>query len=92
MSPELRDNIIKMAWSDRVTFEDIEKKTGFNEAKVIKVMRSSLKPSSFRCWRKRVSGRITKHSKLFRTRQSIGEKKSYSISELDEDDLQDSHL
>ncbi|MFZ9069474.1 MAG: DUF2805 domain-containing protein, partial [bacterium] len=35
-----------------------------SEAEVIKVMRRSLKPSSFRLWRKRVSGRTTKHQKL----------------------------
>jgi len=28
-------------------------------------MRSELKPSSFRMWRKRVSGRTTKHRKVF---------------------------
>ncbi len=27
-------------------------------------MRGDMKPSSFRMWRKRVQGRITKHSKL----------------------------
>jgi len=34
------------------------------EKEVIKVMRRSLKPSSFRLWRKRVSGRKTKHRAL----------------------------
>lgn len=65
MTDDLRDKIIRMAWEDRTTFEEIEKKTGFTEAHVIKLMRSELKPSSFRMWRKRVSGRITKHRKRF---------------------------
>jgi uncharacterized protein (TIGR03643 family) len=57
--------IIRLAWEDRTTFEEIEKKTGLSEAEVIKVMRRELKPSSFRLWRKRVNGRITKHRKRF---------------------------
>ncbi|MCX8494934.1 MAG: TIGR03643 family protein [Akkermansiaceae bacterium] len=65
MNADERDRIIRMAWEDRTTFEEIEKKTGLNEAQVIKLMRNELKPSSFRMWRKRVSGRITKHRKRF---------------------------
>lgn len=65
MTDDERDKIIRMAWEDRTTFDEIEKKTGLNEADVIKLMRKEMKPSSFRMWRKRVSGRITKHRKLF---------------------------
>lgn len=57
--------IIRLAWEDRTTFEEIQKKTGLSEAEVIKVMRRELKPASFRLWRKRVNGRITKHRKRF---------------------------
>jgi len=63
-SPKQTDRIIFLAWQDRITFEEIKKETGLSEAEVIKVMRRSLKPSSFRLWRKRVSGRTTKHQKL----------------------------
>jgi uncharacterized protein (TIGR03643 family) len=56
--------IIRYAWEDRTTFEEIERRTGLNEKQVIDVMRRELKPSSFRLWRKRVSGRVTKHRKL----------------------------
>lgn len=63
-----------MAWEDRTSFEEIYKSTGLSEAEVIKLMRKSLKPSSFRMWRKRVSGRITKHAEKFR--QSRKELKS----------------
>lgn len=66
MNDQERDRIIRMAWEDRTTFDDIEKLTGFTEAQVIKVMRASLKLRSFRLWRKRVSGRVTKHGKLFK--------------------------
>jgi len=58
-----------MAWEDRTSFEGIRRKTGFVEADIIKLMRRDLKPSSFRLWRKRVSGRKTKHEKLFRQSQ-----------------------
>jgi uncharacterized protein (TIGR03643 family) len=58
--------IIGLAWADDVSFEDIKKKLGLAEADVIYVMRRELKPSSFRLWRKRVSGRKTKHQKLLR--------------------------
>ena len=50
---------------DRITFEEIEKKTGYNESTVIKIMRRSLKPSSFRLWRKRVNQKSIKHRKKF---------------------------
>ena len=40
-------------WADRITFEEIEKKTGNTESNVIKIMRRSLKPSSFRLWKKK---------------------------------------
>jgi uncharacterized protein (TIGR03643 family) len=68
MSPALIDLVIRMAWEDRTTFEEIEKRSGLPEAEVIKVMRRNLKPSSFRVWRKRVNGRITKHRKLMKLR------------------------
>ena len=55
------DRIIEMAWEDRTTFEAIEYQFGLSEHEVIEVMRQSMKASSFRMWRKRVSGRKTKH-------------------------------
>ena len=51
------------------TFEEIESRTGLTEPEVIKVMRQQLKPGSFRRWRRRVSGRATKHRKLWKERQ-----------------------
>ena len=53
--------IIEMAWEDRTTFDVIERTYGLNESDVIAIMRRELKPGSFRLWRKRVSGRSTKH-------------------------------
>ena len=61
------DWVIWAAWADRVTFDEIRERTGLAEKDVIKIMRRELKPSSFRLWRKRVSGRGTKHRKKFVT-------------------------
>ena len=57
------DRIIEMAWEDRTPFEAIEKQFKIKENDVRKIMRSNLKESSFRLWRKRVKGRKTKHQK-----------------------------
>ncbi|GHC59726.1 TIGR03643 family protein [Roseibacillus persicicus] len=68
MNDSERDRIIRMAWEDRTTFEEIERATGYTEAEVIKVMRNNLRARSFRLWRKRVSGRVTKHRRLMKAR------------------------
>ena len=59
------DWIVWAAWADRITFEEIFEKTGKRESEVIKIMRRSLKPSSFRLWRKRVNSQSIKHRKKF---------------------------
>jgi uncharacterized protein (TIGR03643 family) len=53
--------IIEMAWEDRTPFEAIEFQFGLKENDVRGIMRRELKDSSFKMWRKRVSGRKTKH-------------------------------
>ncbi|MEO9885263.1 MAG: TIGR03643 family protein [Balneola sp.] len=58
------DRIIGMAWEDRTPFDAIEYQFGLSEDEVIKLMRSQLKRKSWERWRKRVSGRETKHRKL----------------------------
>lgn len=58
------DRIIEMAWEDRTPFEAIQFQFGLAEKEVIKLMRSNLKASSFKRWRKRVnSGVSQKHQK-----------------------------
>lgn len=56
--------IVEMAWEDRTSFEAIEAQFGLNESAVVTLMRSHMKPSSFRMWRKRMAGRVTKHAAL----------------------------
>ena len=59
-------DIIGMAWSDKISFDEIKKKTGFSEREVISIMRKNLKKNSYILWRKRVRGRRTKHRKLMK--------------------------
>ena len=68
LNPSESDTVIRMAWHDRTSFDEIRERTGLSEADVIQHMRAQLKPASFRIWRKRVSGRVTKHRKLFKRR------------------------
>lgn len=58
------DRIIEMAWEDRTPFEAILFQFNLKEQEVINLMRREMKPGSFKMWRKRVSGRKTKHAKL----------------------------
>ena len=61
------DRIVEMAWEDRTPFEAIEFQFGLSESQVIAVMRQEMKASSFKLWRKRVSGRKTKHAATSRS-------------------------
>lgn len=53
--------IVAMGWDDDTSFDDIKAQSGLSEPEVIKIMRAHMTPSSFRMWRKRVSGRASKH-------------------------------
>ena len=55
------DRVVQMAWEDRTPFDAIKSQFGLSPGEVIKLMRSQLKSSSFRLWRKRTAGRTTKH-------------------------------
>ncbi len=59
-----RSRLIEMAWEDRTPFEMIRLQYGLTEASVIDFMRSNMKKSSFKMWRKRMNGRVTKHLAL----------------------------
>lgn len=56
--------IIEMAWEDRTPFEAIALQFGLNESAVIRLMRTQMKASSFKMWRKRMKARTTKHAAL----------------------------
>lgn len=55
--------IVAMAWDDETSFDNIKAQSGLSEPEVIKIMRAHMKPSSFRMWRARVSGRASKHKR-----------------------------
>ena len=67
--------IIEMAWEDRTTFDAIKNQFGLNEQEVKNIMKSNLKASSYKLWRRRVTGRKTKH--LSKRDFIIGRHKSY---------------
>jgi uncharacterized protein (TIGR03643 family) len=72
--------IIEMAWEDRTPFDAINEQFNLNEQGVKELMRSSLKPSSYKLWRKRVQGRSTKH--LAKRGFDVGRHKSYDQNKL----------
>ncbi|CAM3846910.1 TIGR03643 family protein [Arcobacter cloacae] len=57
------NRLIEMAWQDRTTFDTIFELYGLTENQVKKKMRTLMKKSSFKMWRKRVQGKATKHKK-----------------------------
>ena len=61
LDSETIDRVIEMAWEDSTPFIAIEMQYGLSEKAVIALMRREMKASSFKMWRKRVSGRKTKH-------------------------------
>jgi uncharacterized protein (TIGR03643 family) len=64
LTEQQTDRIIEMAWEDRTPFEAIEIQFGLPEKEVIALMRTEMKRSSFLLWRKRMTGRTTKHQFL----------------------------
>jgi len=61
MDQDSLNRIIEMAWEDRTPFDVIYKEFDITQNELEHLMRNNLKPSSFKLWRKRVSGRKTKH-------------------------------
>lgn len=62
LSKPTDSEVIELAWCDDTSFDSIKAQTGLSEKDVIDLMRHSLKPNSFKLWRKRVSGRASKHA------------------------------
>ena len=72
--------VIEMAWEDRTPFDAIEHQFGLNEQSVKDLMRTNLKASSYKLWRKRVQGRSTKH--LAKREFTVGRHKSHDQNKL----------
>ena len=64
------DRVIMMAWEDRTSFDAIQDQFGLSPGEVIKLMRREMTPSSFKLWRKRTHGRVTKHEAKFAASQA----------------------
>ena len=64
LDPSELSRIVEMAWEDRTPFEAIYAQFQLTEPEVKALMRNVLKPSSYRLWRTRVTGRQTKHRQL----------------------------
>lgn len=54
LAPDTVSAIVEMALSDHISFATIQLEYGLSEGQVKAVMRSALKPASYRRWRKRV--------------------------------------
>lgn len=63
------DDLIRMALSDKVSFEEIFKKHGLTEKQVKVIMKTHLKLSSYINWRKRVRQRQYKHRKKYASKK-----------------------
>lgn len=59
-----KSRIIEMAWEDRTTFESIKSAYGLDEPALMRLMKATLKLSSYKLWRKRVKQKSIKHEKL----------------------------
>lgn len=64
------DRIIMMAWEDRTSFDAIRRQFGLTPGDVIKLMRREMRPNSFKMWRNRTHGRVTKHEAKFSETES----------------------
>ena len=54
LSESEKSEVIEMALSDHVSFQDIRKLYGLREKDVKTLMRASLKVGSYKAWRRRV--------------------------------------
>ena len=57
------DEVISMAWSDKISFEEIKKKNRSHRKRGYFYNEKKFKKKSYIVWRKRVRGRISKHRK-----------------------------
>lgn len=54
LQPEHISEIVQMALSDHISFADIKREYGLDEARVKALMRDTLKTGSYKAWRRRV--------------------------------------
>lgn len=71
------DRIIMMAWEDRTSFDAIRDQFGLSPGNVIKLMRREMTANSFKLWRKRTRGRVTKHEAKFAITDAGGQPRRF---------------
>lgn len=80
------NRIIEMAWEDRTPFEAIYSQFGIPEKEVLKLMRSNLKETSFKRWRKRVNSGVSQKHLMKRnpaiTRFKCSQQRSISVNKI----------
>ena len=74
------DDLIRMALSDKVSFEEIYKKYSLTEKEVKVIMKTHMKLSSYINWRKRVQQRQYKHRKKFALSQANRKHLDFDLS------------
>ncbi|GEM_PF-6734085 len=79
LNPIQIDRIIEMAWEDRTPFEAIEYQFSLTEKKVIVLMRTELKRSSFKLWRARVNSGVSQKHLQKRTVFDAADKEQFLI-------------
>ena len=77
LSEEDISRIIEMAWEDRTSFDVIKLTYGMSEPDIKALMKTYLKTTAYVLWRKRVTGRVTKHQQL----RDPGVSRAYSSSQ-----------
>ena len=70
-TPEAKKKITRMAWSDKVTFKEIEMSYGLCSSQVEKFMRFELSEKDFLRWKKRRAKRFNQKSKKAAILRSI---------------------
>jgi uncharacterized protein (TIGR03643 family) len=50
-----QDRIVRMAWEDRTTFDDIYSQFGLTANEIVKFMRTQLDQKAYKRWRRRAS-------------------------------------
>jgi uncharacterized protein (TIGR03643 family) len=58
------NRLVEMAWSDRISFDEIQRQYGISENQLKKLMRRLIQRKSYKRWRRRVQGRKSKHRAL----------------------------
>lgn len=63
LGEQAKKKLIKLAWTDKISYQEITKEFGFTANEVEKFMRSELTEKEFKRWKVRQSKRFSQKSK-----------------------------